>query len=206
MRLMSRFGVALLFLLSLSGFAEATIIGLDARGTYFHTDSIDTGLDAIPIDLISLGLIGGDLIRLRVAGDFAYCRPGTCSADTDTFTFTTAVFSSSPVLLGRDAPHRVPGAIYAGADVVTGLTLFEQEPTDIPEDFELSSFFDVFVEIPIGATHLFAAPPDSFWGDNTDLDGDYGISITQVPEPSSLWLLGAGLATVAASGRRRRRG
>ena len=192
-----------LWVLSLTGSAEAAIISLDPSRTYFHTDSSDTGADAIPIDLGSLGLVSGDLIGLRVVGDFSYCTPGS-SCDFDTAVGTTAVFSSSPTLLGRNESHRIPGAIDAGFDHVTGLTFFESEPTDIPQDFFISSFFDVFVEIPVGATHLFLAPIDSYWQDNHDPDGDYGVSISEVPEPSALALLGAGLASFATWRRRKR--
>jgi len=113
MRLVSGVAIGSLLLFSLSGPAEATIISLDPSRTYFHTDSTDTGGDAIPIELISLGLVSGDLIRLRVVGDFSYCFPGSF-CDSDTGFGTTAVFASSPVLLGRNESHRVPGAIERG--------------------------------------------------------------------------------------------
>jgi hypothetical protein len=86
------------------------------------------------------------------------------------------------------------------------VTYFEGEPTDIPQDFFVSSFFDVFVEIPAGASYLFVAPSDSYWGDNHEDDGgDYGLSIEAVPEPSTLALLGGGVVSLLSRRRRPRR-
>ena len=51
-----------------------------------------------------------------------------------------------------------------------------------------------FVEVPAGARFLFVSPADSFFSDNADPDGDFGIGITVVPEPSGLVLAGVGLA------------
>ena len=48
-----------------------------------------------------------------------------------------AVFSSSSTLLASNGPHRVPGAIEAGVDVVTATTFFGDVATDIPQDFAI---------------------------------------------------------------------
>ena len=200
MRVMTGTLAGVLLSLSLSGPVEATIISLDPTRTFYHTDSTDPGPDSIPIELAGLGLLSGDLIRLRIIGDFSYCF--VCGFPEDFFG-AGAVFVDDTTLLDRNESHRVVGAIEAGVDVFSGLTFFEAEATDIPEDFGVFSS-DLFIRIPVGATHLFVAPLDSYFGDNFDVDGDFALSISKVPEPSSLALFGLGLGSLLARRRHRR--
>lgn len=191
-------------LLALSGRAEAIIIPLDPSRTYLHTGPSDMAAGATPIELASLGISGGDVLQLRIVGDFHYCvHVAHCNVDEEHFG-SAAVFSSSATLLDRSLLNRVDDAIDAGVDHATQLTWGTLESTDIPEDFYLSSFFDVFVEVPVGATHLFVSPDDSAWSDNHEDDGgDYGLSIA-VPEPSVFALLGGGTLALLARRRRQR--
>jgi hypothetical protein len=193
MRVLNGALIGLLLLLVPAGPAAAAVISLDPSRTFYHTDSIDSGADSIPIDLASLGIVGGDLVALRMRGDFCYYFFPGC---TESFFGAGAVFVNDSTLLDRNQPDRVVGAIDAGEDFVTPLTYFQHDPTDIPEDFYVGSSFDVVVEVPIGATHLFVAPSDSFWGDNRDLDGNFALSISIVPEPSTVALLGVGLLSL----------
>jgi uncharacterized repeat protein (TIGR01451 family) len=73
-----------------------------------------------------------------------------------------AVFSNSDTLLAPNALARVPGAIDAGPDFISAPTAFGNEPTDISQDFILSTT----VQIPVGATHLFLGVVDSYYQDN----------------------------------------
>lgn len=186
-------------------------ISLDPTASYLHTDVDPAALDAPAIDLAALGIVAGDSIRLTRLGDYAVSIGGG-----DTVRWLLGVFSTSATLLGGDAPHRVPGAIEAGPDLGTGLTFSNGDPTDILEDFLIGngdgSINDLVIEVPTGALFLFVAAPDSFYGDNSDLNGNFALRIEkmgggnaeQIPEPPALLLLAAGLAGATLLSRRRR--
>jgi hypothetical protein len=63
------------------------------------------------------------------------------------------------------------------------LTLFTHLSTDIPEDFWVR---DITVTIPVGARYLFVAVPDSWYMDNLDANGDFGVRITPVVAPPGI--------------------
>jgi len=73
----------------------------------------------------------------------------------------------------------VPDAVDAGLVAVTGLTEPSFEPTDIPFDFYVVIPGRTVV-IPTGATHLFVAPAEVYYVDNSDPDGDFGVRLTAV--------------------------
>ncbi len=136
---------------------------------------------------------GGDLIMISFEGIFF---PGFLW-DGDTIWNVTqdklvmaGVFSLTNELGPTSDLNRVPGAIlmYPNNDgtstplpVVTPITNFGQQPTDIPEDFKISPYTGVTVEIPLSARYLFICHPDSYYPDNSgsitvkiekDTDGD----------------------------------
>ncbi len=153
---------------------HAATLSIDPRRTFLRTNN-DATSPSIPIALASLGVSGGDLIRLEQLGDFQH---GV--AFTDTGTTMIGVFSTSNILLGSSTLHRVQDAIAAGAVFVTSSTFVGGLATDIPQDFRI---INIVMQIPVGATHLFVAASDSFYSDNTDPDGDYAIRITRIPSP-----------------------
>ena len=153
-------------------------IQIDPRSTYLHTSGDAGARASAPIDLASIGIRGGDYVRLEELGDFA----GTSTA-ADQNRNMLGVFSSSSMLLASSLRHRVPGAINAGTDTISAATFIGTEPTDIPEDFKINTA-DVggtVVQIPDLAKYLFVGPPDSFWGDNRDPDNDYSVRLTRLP-------------------------
>lgn len=162
--------------------AVASIIAIDPRATYLTTKYDPFALNAAAVDLSALGLEAGDLISLQRLGDFNYFPLGLGPEGTS----LAAVFSSTSTLLAADQSHRVVGAIDAGSNYATGPTLFHHLATDIAEDFFVpGGLASVVVEIPVGAAFLFFTVNDSYFGDNSDPDRDFAVSITAVnPSPS----------------------
>jgi hypothetical protein len=167
--------------------AHADTITLDSRATYLRIGSDPGALDTVPIQLIALGLVPGDLVRLTRFGDFDCGAP--CG---DVNIGMIAVFSASDTLLAADQIHRVSAAIEAGADFVTAVTFYGALATDIPQDFAVPGA-GVTLNVPAGATHLFIAARDILYQDNTDPDRDFAVGIEEVtssvPEPATLFLL-----------------
>ncbi len=141
------------------------------HGAYLHVDPADLTSPAVPIDLGALGLVPGYTIGIESSGDW-HAGPGG-----DTQTNLLAVFSGSAILLGPTLPHRVPGAIDSSIDNFSGGTWPGNEPTEIPEDFTVGRP-GISIVIPAGATHLFVTPADIYCRDNSDPDGDLGVTIT----------------------------
>lgn len=163
----------------LAGSSGATAVAattLDSRATFIHTASADSSLNSVAIALAPLGIAAGDRIQIMRTGEFDNGPQG------DTFTSLIGVFSSSAALLPASNLHRVPGAIAAGVPYPTSVTYFGSEPTDIPEDFVVCSADYpsgiICVVVPAGATHLFLAPHDSLYEDNSDPNSDYGYALS----------------------------
>ena len=175
----SRIAGVLLALLVFASEARATTIGIDSRRTYLRTNSDPGALAAVPMELIGLGLTAGDTVSLTRLG--AYDCGSPCIDDR---VGMIAVFSSSNILLASNQLHRVPGAIDAGVDIVTAVTNIGGLPTDIPEDFAVLGT-GVTVTIPAGAAYVFVVASDSFYGDNTDPNGDFAFDIEKKTPPTA---------------------
>jgi hypothetical protein len=155
-------------------------VPLDSHATYLRGDVEDTDAQAaVAINLASLGISAGDIIRIEALGDIDFT---IFDSAPETVPLVAGVFSSSATLLGPNELNRVPGAIEAGDDVSTVPTLFGNFQTEIAEDFAIS---DIVIQVPAGAAYLFVAASDSFYGDNADADNNFGVRITAVPEMAS---------------------
>jgi len=152
---------------------QATYLLIDVNGG-------DHALDTAPISLQSIGIQAGDFIRFRVFGAYSY---GTGYADSSKL--TGVVFSSSNVLLAQDQRHRVGGAIPAGTPFFSTNTYYQDQATDIPQDFVFGDGYygdkERVVQVPAGAQYIFLAVLDGVYLDNSDPNGDYFVSIRTVP-------------------------
>jgi hypothetical protein len=206
--LLQSFAVAVLVLL-LSPEANALMISIDPARTYLFTNDDPwwgggSPAGATPIVLNELGISGGDVIQLERLGDFynGYAGYEGDVSSLDLFDAMIGVFSNSETLLASNILDRVPGALDAGAGLMTGSTLFGDMTTDIAQDFGIGN---IFLQVPVGATHLFVAAHDIYYSDNSDPDGDFAVRITQVasvPEPSTVSLLALGLGSLVLLRRR----
>ena len=144
---------------------------VNAKGTYLRT-VWDLPASPTVIALVDIGAEPGETLRLRRKGSFkrAYRRTGDRLA---------AVFSSTEELAKNpkfwNSPERVLGAIDAGQDVSTPKTFFWRQPTDIPQDFEITDSVEVLV--PAGARFLFVTPIDDYFGDNSSDELAVGLTV-----------------------------
>jgi hypothetical protein len=193
--------------LAFSGTSSAVTISLDPRATFLLNTADKAGqtaLDSVGFSLAALGFCAGDSVLIGRVGDYkggVGVSPTTGLPFTDNQLSLLAVFSSSNTLLDRLTLNRLPGALISDAPGVVSSTTYWGDPyfgpklaTDIAEDFNANnSGLGQLVTIPVGAAYIFFSPNDSNFADNSDPDGDYGVSITAVPEPTSLALLGLGI-------------
>lgn len=156
--------------------ASPVEVELAPGATYLRT----IPAEAEPARVVSLDELRvgpGDSVRL------ARVRPGgEDAAAEDAF---VAVFSSSDSLAAPGEPHRVPGALDAGPDRITGRHPTRGWVTDIPEDFGFGGpdAGSVTVAVPEGARYLILgteAPPAS-----GDPEGGASPTIRIVPRAVS---------------------
>ncbi len=154
---------------SITGETVVASLAINPAATYLHVNS-DPAPDATPISLASLGIHGGDTIRLQRFGAYHFGN-GVFG------TGMLGIFSSSNVLLPSGAFHRVPGALAtSAAPAGSGPTYFGSQPNDIPEDFAIDN---TVIQIPLLAQYLFVSSGDSLWYDNTPV-GTYGVTISRL--------------------------
>jgi hypothetical protein len=164
-----------------------TTVLIDPKATYLLVNN-DPANNASPINLASLGISPGDLLRLRPVGSYQYVS-GSYYVNS-----MIAVFSSNSVLLAANILNRVPGAVAAGTPYVTPVTFRGSLPTDIPEDFLILNFnipdetnlvstTNISIHVPPGAAYLFVSAKDTRFSDNFDNPANnYGVLIERGTE------------------------
>lgn len=179
-------GLALALLVAPALAHAQVTVPVNPFGAYLRVDPVDSAQPAVVLSLAGLGLAAGTSIRIDPQGDFDNGPGG------DTFKSMFGVFSASPTLLDPTLVQRVPDALGAGRNSISGQTCPSLLPTDIPEDFGIPDTGTV-VTIPAGATHLFLQPSECYFADNSDPDGDYAARISVVTAdvapaaPAGLW-------------------
>ncbi len=195
--------LVLIALLGVAGTSSATLFLINSPASYLRASG-EAPFATAPINLNANGFFAGQTVILSRAGAF-----NTFGGGLPTDFGLSAVFSSSPLLLGPNQLNRVPGAIAAGPNWVSPVTFIGAVPTDIPEDFQVDNptgtANGVTLVIPAGAQFIFAAAEDDFFSNNNNAPEFY-LSITHppVPEPSALVGLGLGLACLLGARRRRK--
>jgi subtilisin family serine protease len=153
--------------------APIKTISINPRATYLHVCDLDTGATGTtPINLSQVGIYPGQYILIEEVGYYDGGGGYTHAQG------TMAVFSRDDRLLDESRLNRVPGAIDAGEDDLTGATWdCDGEPTDIPQDF--GCFPHVSIRVPQGAEYLFIATEDPKYSDNVNTGG-FGVQITRI--------------------------
>lgn len=150
---------------------SSTFIKINPSGTYLNDTVNDPTASPTRLTLIDVGATAGSWLVLRQAGDFLPLSSGT-----DTSTSLLATFVDS---LGRKvAPEAYIG--YISSTQSSGLV------TDVSQDFRVGGAGYTQVLVPSSAVALVFTTNDSFFGNNTDPDNDYGVW-AQVRDSSVDW-------------------
>lgn len=156
---------------------------MSPRATYVRTNN-DSPLSPVILDLAAFGAVPGQWLRVQSTGAYTYIN------GQDINRAMCGVFSASTTLLPSNVQQRVVDAIPAGpsfGDTAQAVTFYGSLPVNIPQDFYVSRIFwgdFVDVQIPPGATYLFLGTMDSYYADNVDPNGDWGVTVTVIPTPT----------------------
>lgn len=145
-------------------FSPPNAVEFHGAATYLHT-SADNPRPPAVVDLGAGGFEPGDLVAVayEVVEPFSYfgCYPPYYPE-----VGGGGVFTSTTETLPPTERHRVPGAIHAGVNHVTGNTWAGNEPTDIPEDFTFTPRGDLVIQVPPDAEYAMFGVLDSYYADN----------------------------------------
>jgi len=151
---------------------QVYFLKINPAGTYLFIDTKYDGYSApSSMDLLSLynnqniKLQVGDLIGFEQVGNF---QPGVNY--TDDFHILGAVFKGPTGFL-------FPGPLTTAEPFYSIPTDHRGIPTDIPEDFSIYFNSTVYAQIPEGATQVLFSVNDSYFIDNSDPDGNFGVYV-----------------------------
>lgn len=149
---------------------------IDPKGTYLFTDrSFDNpwGPDnANPASRLELNSIPdveireGDIISLQTVGASSWFPGG---ADNLNFGLVGVFVGAGGFL------H--PGINSTAPEFVTSTTTPRNIPTDIPQDRFIPNDASVDFEVPFGAKAMLFTVNDGFFRDNSDPNGDFGVTV-----------------------------
>lgn len=181
--------VPVVFLAAVSAVQGDDVL-VNPKRTFLRACPSDTGgLAPLIVTLADQGITSGSTIRLEQIGDARVGFSAPYNEDTWSKGLIGA-FSSSTTIAGVSTLNRVVDALDAGVDVTTPDGCEGNTPsydTDVSYDFYIAGpnsqrmplstpYTDVLV--PAGAVYLVVCMYDSFYGDNSDPDGDFLLRIT----------------------------
>jgi len=138
--------------------------------------------DPLVIDLQEIGAEPGDTLRLNTVGTYAIIPLFKDGTEVK----VGAVFSATDEILPGNQLFRIPGAIDAGPDINTWVsitcvfgTCTDHGGDDVYYDFPFAGGRDVVV--PAGANYLFVAPIDGLrlYQDNSGMG--FGVKVEVIP-------------------------
>ena len=150
-----------------------TTIKVDPAGTWLKADTAiprsiappDLAHEPTSVPLASLSVRAGEMLELREVGAAKW---GDHMSDNNAQMI--AVFRRGSTLVS-------PGKVQRPPQFVTQKTCPRHLPTDVPQDFRLPPRQWLAVQVPAEADNIAFSPPDCYWSDNTDPNGDYKVEI-----------------------------
>ena len=144
--------------------ASADFHPIDPAGTYLAASTDTAAKAATVLTLSALGLAAGDVIALSRSGAYQSVSTGGDAA-------------SSMVAVFLDATGaRIVPTVYAPTttDKQSSGTV-----TNVDQDFEVASGV-TRITVPAGAVSMAFSVRDTFYGDNTDPNSDFGVIISKL--------------------------
>jgi|GEM_PF-2162504 len=156
---------------------------VDPLGAYLLTDDQDLAIAPLIVNLDELPFEIPERGHLLLRSEGAW-RAGIDSEFFSPESSQAGVFSSSNVFLDSSVRKRVSGSLDSGHQLLTGPTYFQNQETDVPDDFGIVSALSPssFIRVPDGSKYLFVAVPDSLYSDNQNLDLDVIVQPAQISE------------------------